>query len=136
MQIPKVIKIGPYDYNITYPHHFEKHENCRGRVCYTSNTIQIDPTDHEGRVENPYRVWQTLFHEVVHAACDLSQIEISEQETDRLATTLFTIMTDNDWLLPEADMVTEAEEPDEDTLQSVIRFLKHHKNLDIEGMLP
>lgn len=140
MQIPDRIKIGPYWYDVEYPHRFEDHENCRGRIKYNQNIIQLDPyEDNDRSVSCPERVWQTLFHEITHAVMDISQVELTEKEIDMVATFLFGVMTDNDWLTPEADFVTEKEEPDEldeDALKSVIKFLKHHKNIDIEGMTP
>jgi len=104
MNIPKKIKVGPYDYTISVEDEDWLHSHDTYGQCYDiKRRISIVVLD------NPCVV-ETLLHEILHACyavMDLKEKEGEETTVTRLATALTMVFRDNPDLV---DLIKELNE--------------------------
>jgi hypothetical protein len=86
MKIPKSIKIGGATYKIVYSKAFDDGKQQYGEIDYTKRLITLrkcEAIDH------------IFLHEVVHGMFHFIQKEQNEEEVDRLAQVLLSVIVDN-----------------------------------------
>lgn len=98
--IPKTVRIGGKQFPVTLqtPKEMDKYA---GRILYDHQEIRIS----DNQCEDSRR--ETMLHEILHAASDLTGGDIPEREIVGLSKSLFGILRDNPalvaWLLEEGD---------------------------------
>jgi hypothetical protein len=104
-RLPKQVKILDVLYSIEYvekPSDVDiyKRESLWGQVDYWTRTIRIYDNDRQSA-----DVWQTVWHEVLHALCQKLDIDSSdgklgadEKALDLLATGINSVLLDNGWM--------------------------------------
>jgi hypothetical protein len=95
MKIPDKVKINGIIYDIK----LEK-PNCNsiteatlwGNINYKECKIVLDKTLSE------QKLWQVLFHEIIHGIADETHIKVDEDDIDRVSNGFFQVMKDNNLL--------------------------------------
>lgn len=105
MNLPDKIKIIDTVYAIEYvekPSDVDifRRESLWGQIDYWTRTIRV-----YRNVRCESDIWQTLWHEIIHAICEKLHIattdgKLNDNETviDLLATAINAVLLDNDWL--------------------------------------
>ena len=89
IEIPKQIKIGAYNYRITYVPNLAYDYKLLGQSLADKQVIKVDPdtTDETKNV--------TLWHEIVHAISDVFSCELDERNVDRIAQGVAALLRDS-----------------------------------------
>lgn len=103
-ELPYSVKIFDVMYSIEYvekPSDVDifKRESLWGQVDFWTRTIRIYRNDRQAS-----DVWQTLWHEILHAVCTKLALEVEsgklsddEKAIDLLATGINSVLLDNGW---------------------------------------
>ena len=92
-QLPKTIKVGPFEYTVTEVEHLaEKHGSLGEHVPFSSEILIDSGLDWQSKK-------QVFFHEVLHALEERFKLEIggenADDKIDRMATVLLQFLQDN-----------------------------------------
>lgn len=91
-KLPKKIKIGSRIYTIKFKKRLLASDGVTrlaGQVNHSSRVIKIDPRRHDDAKRD------TLLHEVIHACCDLVELDHDEKFVDAFAGAFSAALNDN-----------------------------------------
>lgn len=92
-----VIKIGPYDYELSFEEHLRDGEGNElyGHINYQEEKIEILSETTVNRKQNAF------LHEIIHGIEETYCLDLIEEDVDILATTLIQVFKDNGMLVEE-----------------------------------
>ena len=99
MRIPDHVKVGGLIYDISFEDRLLDDENTKvyGIIDYNNLTIKLEKLYSQQKNE------QSLWHEIVHAVCVEYNVEMEDEDVDRIGCGLYQVIKDNPALF--SDMV-------------------------------
>lgn len=100
MKIPKILKVGGHDFEISYPYLFKERHDVWGHTDFTTDKVYIGKTV-DGKECNQKHVERTFWHEVFHMidriyCCDcIGEKTNKEDMIEGLAQGMVQVLEDN-----------------------------------------
>lgn len=91
MNIPSKVKVGGLVYDVSFEERLLDDENTKvyGIIDYNNLTIKLEKLYSQQKNE------QSLWHEIVHAICVEYNVEIEDEDVDRIGCGLYQVIKDN-----------------------------------------
>jgi hypothetical protein len=93
--LPETVKVGPLRYQVNVEDDAFPDDTKTGMLCGQANH-----NDGVIRIMRgaPHRMFSTLWHEILHAVDDVAGTELTEDEVNRLAPVLASVLIDNGYV--------------------------------------
>jgi len=89
IKVKKLYTIGAFIYKLIYMPNLTSHHNLLGQTLSDSQLLKVDPSS------TPQTKLVTLWHEKIHGINDVYNCELSEQNIDRLAHGVVSILVND-----------------------------------------